>query len=168
MSLKSTKKTYGVPKFNGNSEQFPMFRMKFDGLVFRLGRKYTKVLKGQKPYSGFTYAETYEESQFTSKEAIQAAAQEALRAFEEAREALGKQKEDMKRKIQSREVTKEVADAKITAATAATQAKQDALESATRALRSLDINVSDTPAPKIAIRRPNLFTTPRPMRPQHL
>jgi len=47
MSLNSGKKTYGVPKFNGNSEKFPMFRMKFDGLIFRLGRKYTRYSKAR-------------------------------------------------------------------------------------------------------------------------
>ena len=45
MSLKSAKKTYGVPRFNGNSEKFPMFRMKFDGLIFSSQAKKTSKLQ---------------------------------------------------------------------------------------------------------------------------
>ena len=42
MSDNSNKKIYGVPKFNGDTDKFPMFCIKFEGLIFRLGTKYTK------------------------------------------------------------------------------------------------------------------------------
>ena len=43
-----------------------MFRIKFGALVFRLGRKYSKALKGVKTYAGNTYGELLSEPQYAA------------------------------------------------------------------------------------------------------
>jgi len=68
MSLRSERgglgKITGVPKFNGNTEEFPIFCVKFEGLVYRLGQKCSRALKHTSPYEGFVYGEEYREEQF--------------------------------------------------------------------------------------------------------
>ena len=49
MSLNSELKSIsGVPRFNGDQEKFPIFQVKFEALIYRLGSKYTKAIKGKK------------------------------------------------------------------------------------------------------------------------
>ena len=70
MSLSGNKKIYGVPKFNGDSDKFPMFCIKFEGLIFRLGTKYTKALHRRKPYEDFAYGQEYQRHQFQEQDVI--------------------------------------------------------------------------------------------------
>ncbi len=68
MSVNSNKKINGVPKFNGDTDKFPMFCIKFEGLIFRLGTKCTKALHRRKPYNDFTYGQEYTRNQFQTRD----------------------------------------------------------------------------------------------------
>ena len=45
----------GVPKFNGDVEEFPIFATKFEALTYRLGDEYAEALLGEPPYENLTY-----------------------------------------------------------------------------------------------------------------
>ena len=57
MSLSSDRKISGVPRFNGDVDKYPIFSVKFKGLVYRLGTDYVKALKRSKPYNWQRYGE---------------------------------------------------------------------------------------------------------------
>ena len=62
------KKITGVPKFNGDSEKFPIFSIKFEGLMFRLGSQYTNALQGRAPYKDYEYRQEFKREQFQTYE----------------------------------------------------------------------------------------------------
>ena len=56
MSLTSDiKGISGVPRFNGDIDEFPIFATKFEALTYRLGDEYAEALLGEPPYSNLTY-----------------------------------------------------------------------------------------------------------------
>ena len=53
------RKIGNVPKFDGNTERFPIFCIKFEALIYRLGSKYSKALQNKAPYIGLKYGTTH-------------------------------------------------------------------------------------------------------------